>query len=102
MIRRPPRSTLFPYTTLFRSGQLGNDVIQGDGSIDLPAALLLTCTAGNVGAAHTLFANLVGGCRDAGNNLLLNPSRDDVGGTGTDGSDYIEGGGGSDTVFGNQ
>src|SRR2546425_6789240 len=32
MIRRPPRSTLFPYTTLFRSreqqqrGQRGNDV----------------------------------------------------------------------------
>src|SRR5256885_12329374 len=26
MIRRPPRSTLFPYTTLFRSlGQLGRD-----------------------------------------------------------------------------
>src|SRR2546422_7783691 len=24
MIRRPPRSTLFPYTTLFRSGLLGN------------------------------------------------------------------------------
>src|SRR5260221_5114627 len=24
MIRRPPRSTLFPYTTLFRSGQLDN------------------------------------------------------------------------------
>src|SRR5690348_18069361 len=24
MIRRPPRSTLFPYTTLFRSGQPGN------------------------------------------------------------------------------
>src|SRR3712207_7057345 len=23
MIRRPPRSTLFPYTTLFRSGQAG-------------------------------------------------------------------------------
>src|SRR3989442_11817998 len=23
MIRRPPRSTLFPYTTLFRSGQSG-------------------------------------------------------------------------------
>src|SRR3712207_8363496 len=28
MIRRPPRSTLFPYTTLFRSGQLDG----GDGS----------------------------------------------------------------------
>src|SRR5256885_9081055 len=30
MIRRPPRSTLFPYTTLFRStllGGAGNDII---------------------------------------------------------------------------
>src|SRR5438270_6234717 len=25
MIRRPPRSTLFPYTTLFRSGAAGGD-----------------------------------------------------------------------------
>src|SRR3712207_7029998 len=25
MIRRPPRSTLFPYTTLFRSGRVAND-----------------------------------------------------------------------------
>src|SRR3712207_8756047 len=25
MIRRPPRSTLFPYTTLFRSGQAGDE-----------------------------------------------------------------------------
>src|SRR5215813_14986344 len=29
MIRRPPRSTLFPYTTLFRSLVLA-DVIEGD------------------------------------------------------------------------
>src|SRR3989441_10502683 len=28
MIRRPPRSTLFPYTTLFRSGALGRDVVE--------------------------------------------------------------------------
>src|SRR3712207_9261745 len=28
MIRRPPRATLFPYTTLFRSGQAGG--FQGD------------------------------------------------------------------------
>src|SRR3989440_7452006 len=27
MIRRPPRSTLFPYTTLFRSRTLGNTVL---------------------------------------------------------------------------
>src|SRR2546430_11403332 len=30
MIRRPPRSTLFPYTTLFRSRVLGGDY--GDGA----------------------------------------------------------------------
>src|SRR2546421_8625680 len=31
MIRRPPRSTLFPYTTLFRSDQpLGTDRVGGD------------------------------------------------------------------------
>src|SRR5256885_12869244 len=28
MIRRPPRSTLFPYTTLFRSAAIGNEKIQ--------------------------------------------------------------------------
>src|SRR3712207_7292440 len=27
MIRRPPRSTLFPYTTLFRSGNEGDAVV---------------------------------------------------------------------------
>src|SRR5215208_2131997 len=32
MIRRPPRSTLFPYTTLFRSRQLGKI----DGRCTLP------------------------------------------------------------------
>src|SRR2546428_2448533 len=29
MIRRPPRSTLFPYTTLFRSGSVGSLVLPG-------------------------------------------------------------------------
>src|SRR2546422_8580737 len=28
MIRRPPRSTLFPYTTLFRSGHRANDSVR--------------------------------------------------------------------------
>src|SRR3989441_9448270 len=35
MIRRPPRSTLFPYTTLFRSRermQVGDDLGVGDGA----------------------------------------------------------------------
>src|SRR3989449_7604050 len=35
MIRRPPRSTLFPYTTLFRSlpGRLGQEKCRQDGGI---------------------------------------------------------------------
>src|SRR3712207_8942408 len=39
MIRRPPRSTLFPYTTLFRSddaraqGDAGEDVVAGDAAL---------------------------------------------------------------------
>src|SRR2546430_11627414 len=28
MIRRPPRSTLFPYTTLFRSIEVGRNVVE--------------------------------------------------------------------------
>src|SRR2546428_6592808 len=34
MIRRPPRSTLFPYTTLFRSDPIGSEVdplLRGEG-----------------------------------------------------------------------
>src|SRR3712207_7450226 len=35
MIRRPPRSTLFPYTTLFRSGDVGGVDQQDVGGGDL-------------------------------------------------------------------
>src|SRR3712207_8046821 len=41
MIRRPPRSTLFPYTTLFRSGRLWASFALIYGPLTL-AALLLT------------------------------------------------------------
>src|SRR3712207_7567745 len=37
MIRRPPRSTLFPYTTLFRSGRQRDDV-----PVDVGVALVGT------------------------------------------------------------
>src|SRR3712207_8485141 len=46
MIRRPPRSTLFPYTTLFRSGT----------AVLLPAALI----EGMVPAMDRLDARLLG------------------------------------------
>src|SRR5688572_32244845 len=43
MIRRPPRSTLFPYTTLFRSTTAGTymlrDVATADGGGSYPRAL---------------------------------------------------------------
>src|SRR2546422_5742322 len=43
MIRRPPRSTLFPYTTLFRSDPLGGDALAAvpHGELDLRRAELL-------------------------------------------------------------
>src|SRR5256885_8266549 len=34
MIRRPPRSTLFPYTTLFRSLWLGADAVTDQGVVN--------------------------------------------------------------------
>src|SRR5256885_5119235 len=34
MIRRPPRSTLFPYTTLFRSRPLGDGRVGGVAQVD--------------------------------------------------------------------
>src|SRR5260370_30967378 len=40
MIRRPPRSTLFPYTTLFRSSGHGNLARRGCGAEENPAARL--------------------------------------------------------------
>src|SRR5436305_10946194 len=39
MIRRPPRSTLFPYTTLFRSVAVAGDIL-GQGGVALRAALV--------------------------------------------------------------
>src|SRR5438034_8856776 len=37
MIRRPPRSTLFPYTTLFRSVVVSSPVIREASAIRIPA-----------------------------------------------------------------
>src|SRR3712207_9179936 len=34
MIRRPPRSTLFPYTTLFRSAELAENLLAVHGQTD--------------------------------------------------------------------
>src|SRR5260221_8472475 len=36
MIRRPPRSTLFPYTTLFRSSAVGEEQLAAASALVLP------------------------------------------------------------------
>src|SRR2546430_10400204 len=51
MIRRPPRSTLFPYTTLFRSSVFGRRTLVGGLSLALGGAggsLSAERTTGNV------------------------------------------------------
>src|SRR5256885_12829180 len=49
MIRRPPRSTLFPYTTLFRS-TLGNHTFRRDGIGDYLAKSDRVIRPANAGA----------------------------------------------------
>src|SRR5438445_7147864 len=44
MIRRPPRSTLFPYTTLFRSRVVGGHSAQ---TVDTPALDIVESAFGN-------------------------------------------------------
>src|SRR5258705_5738117 len=66
MIRRPPRSTLFPYTTLFRSGvstgSVTEDVAVVSGNLTTSGALTITdVDAGQSNfAAHSSIAGTYG------------------------------------------
>src|SRR3712207_7068094 len=51
MIRRPPRSTLFPYTTLFRSSGAF-----GDPPADAPAGWLLLVLTLSIGAPFAVLS----------------------------------------------
>src|SRR3712207_6917337 len=80
MIRRPPRSTLFPYTTLFRSDQLlldlafGDDCAVGEGeAVDVPPGE----PVGEVELA--LDRNLVGGPEDGDDEVVADPLEAQVG-----------------------
>src|SRR5260370_11440243 len=57
MIRRPPRSTLFPYTTLFRSAVLGTGVHGVMGSGGAPEGVItaaaIRCLNGYRSEEHT-------------------------------------------------
>src|SRR5256885_16105856 len=57
MIRRPPRSTLFPYTTLFRS-QGGPGAVFGGGQMGATANFILrTGTATPTGSVGVMYGN---------------------------------------------
>src|SRR3712207_7066714 len=58
MIRRPPRSTLFPYTTLFRSAVLVLDAHEAGGASRDRRFGFAELLGGEVGAAD--LANLAG------------------------------------------
>src|SRR3712207_5202050 len=73
MIRRPPRSTLFPYTTLFRSrahdGAARHDLLRDDGPQRRPALLLLLAGQRWAGAVRLSLDR--GVHRDAGGRPTL-------------------------------
>src|SRR3712207_6979705 len=46
MIRRPPRSTLFPYTTLFRSRRLIHLLVHRSGQLQLDHCLVVPAETG--------------------------------------------------------
>src|SRR5258708_34411831 len=58
MIRRPPRSTLFPYTTLFRSVRVWPCCVQEDYS---PHSLTSVCAVSDVSCESTLKPSLIRG-----------------------------------------
>src|SRR3712207_9302539 len=69
MIRRPPRSTLFPYTTLFRSGAAASGV--GDAAVQIAKHLgaAVIATAG--------FDEKVAWALENGADAGINPARGD-------------------------
>src|SRR5258708_9492728 len=59
MIRRPPRSTLFPYTTLFRS-DVGSGSAAPKGTAIAAIDLVVLSTAGlALGALRTIYGHLL-------------------------------------------
>src|SRR5258706_7298916 len=65
MIRRPPRSTLFPYTTLFRSvfasrGDLGHRTVLGAGGNGTPASLAVRPPDSLAGVANRVLPSEAG------------------------------------------
>src|SRR2546422_6291712 len=79
MIRRPPRSTLFPYTTLFRSPEAGHARLLGGDElahepVDPPVDRLLACPEGRQRVRNTPVADGVGDVGEDRKSTRLNSS----------------------------
>src|SRR3712207_7838656 len=74
MIRRPPRSTLFPYTTLFRS-QITQFKAAGVNAIALTVAPTQLASAAGVAAAQGLDVPIIGSNPVFAPGLLAGPDR---------------------------
>src|SRR3989475_12970124 len=66
MIRRPPRSTLFPYTTLFRSIHQGVRLLDGDRGVDEDGVPLAVDEGRRYRRPHLLFRARRQVARDSG------------------------------------
>src|SRR2546430_13045955 len=75
MIRRPPRSTLFPYTTLFRSQALGVAPGASRAHIELPA---VPGAAYDLAGARVLVAAGLGGSDQDRKSTRLNSSHSQI------------------------
>src|SRR3712207_9370644 len=86
MIRRPPRSTLFPYTTLFRSERRDGHLLGGGGGVGVRAGEGSDAAAGEdveaeVAAAFGPFVVLLGqhGADQADQRVAVGEDADHVG-----------------------
>src|SRR3712207_9517459 len=71
MIRRPPRSTLFPYTTLFRSGGKNIKNINPDRLLTLVGAVFQE----NILLSDTIFNNILIGNPNASYDDVIEASK---------------------------
>src|SRR3712207_9500523 len=75
MIRRPPRSTLFPYTTLFRSPE---DRLAGVGHVDVPVVVARRAAARRGAESDQLAAARRGGGEPDRKSTRLNSSHANI------------------------
>src|SRR2546427_8126374 len=80
MIRRPPRSTLFPYTTLFRSVQASDGTLSSTQTFSIAVSDVAPSTPTDSNAA----ANTVAEGASAGTLVGITASSTDVNGTAED------------------